>query len=115
VQTVFLVLAVVGAFGLVHRLLRAVARLVLAVAEVTAASGMAEVSARRGDLTALAERRSSQRVARQRQWKDLLFVAGWLAWLIVPPLVGLAQPLYAAAAPLWFLPRAPVRAPAPPR
>jgi len=109
VQTAVFFLAVLGILGLAVRLVRSIARLVLSFAEVTAASGLAEVSARRGDLTTLDEQRAIERAARQRQWSDLLFIVLWLGWLFVPPLVSLAQPLYAAAAPLWFLPRRPIR------
>jgi polyferredoxin len=109
VQTVVVVLAAAGVLAVVYRLLRALARFVLAFAEVTAASGMAEISARRGDLTTLAERQATERTARQRQWKDLLYIALWLAWLLVPPLTAWPLALYAAAVPLWLLPYRPVR------
>jgi cobalamin synthase len=114
VQIVVVVLAVLGALALAYRLLRSVARLVLAFAEVTAASGIAEISARRGDLTALAEQQASERAARRRQWKDLLYILLWLAWLLVPPMTSLAQPFYVAAAALWLLPQRPIRFSAPP-
>lgn len=114
-QIVIVVLAVLGALAVAYRLLRSIARFVLAYAEVTAATGLAELSARRGDLTALAEQRATQRSARQRQWTDVLFVALWLAWLVGPPLTAWTQPLYAAAAPLWFLPYRSIRTAPPAR
>jgi hypothetical protein len=109
VQIVLVVLAVLGVAALVYRLIRCVARLVLAYAEVTAATGIAENSARRGDLTSLAEHQANERAARRRQWENLRFVALWLVWLLVPPTISLTQPLYAAAAALWLLPYRPVR------
>jgi hypothetical protein len=104
-----LLLAMAGAVALAYRALRSFARLVLSLAESTAASGMAEVSARRGDLSALEENRATERAARRRQWRDVLATGLWLAWLLVPPMVGWAALLYAAAAPLWFLPHSPIR------
>lgn len=108
-QTAVFLLAIAGALAVVYRLVRALARLVLSFAEVTSASGLAEVSARRGDLTAMAEQRVHERLARRRQWGDLLYVLLWLGWLLLPPLISLAQPFYAAAAPLWLLPYRRVR------
>jgi F0F1-type ATP synthase membrane subunit c/vacuolar-type H+-ATPase subunit K len=108
-QTIVLVLAVLGAIALGYRLLRALARFGAAFAEGTAASGIAEISARRGDLTTLAEQQATQRAARQRQRVDLLFITLWLAWLFLPPMTVWTGPLYAAAAPLWFLPYRPIR------
>jgi hypothetical protein len=103
VQIIALVLAVLGALGLAYRFLRSVARFVLAFADATAASGLAEASARRGDLTRLEEQRHQERTARRRQRRDAMVAGLWLLWLIVPPLTPWTQPLYAAAAPLWLL------------
>jgi len=108
-QSVVILLAIVGALALVHRLIRSVARFLLASADAASATGMAEVSQRRGDLTSMAERRTAERAARGRQWRDFAIVLGWSGWLLVPPLVGMTLPLYAAAAPVWLLPRIPVR------
>jgi hypothetical protein len=109
VHPILLLLAIIGAVALVYRAFRSIARLGVSLAESTAASGLAEVSARRGDLTALEENRSTQRAARRRQRGDVLATALWLAWLLVPPWLGWAAPFYAAAAPLWFLPYSPIR------
>jgi hypothetical protein len=108
-QSVVVLLAIVGALALAHRLVRSVARFLLSFADTASATGMAEVSQRRGDLTAMAERRSAERVARRRQRRDLVVVLGWFGWLLLPPLIGLALPLYAAAAPVWLFPRTPIR------
>jgi hypothetical protein len=109
VETILTLMAVLGALAVAYRLLRALARLGVASAERTAASGLAEVSARRGDITSLGERRAHEQVARRRQRQDVLLVALWLAWLVVPPLIGWSQVVYAAAAPLWLLPQQRIR------
>ena len=101
-QTLILILAIVGAVALVRGLARTLLRLGLRAAEETAATGMAEVSARRGDLTALAERREAALAARKHRRRDLLLAGVWVLWLVVPPIVGWAGPAYALAAPLWF-------------
>jgi hypothetical protein len=109
VQTVVLVLAVLGGVALGYRLLRRLVGFGLAFAEATAASQLAEISARRGDLTTLAERQANEQVARRRQWTDIAFAVLYLLWLIVPLFTEWTQPLYAAASPLWLLPRRPIR------
>lgn len=101
-QTLILVLAIAGAAAILRGLARTALRLGLRAAEETAAAGLADVSARRGDLTALAERQEAAREARRHRRRDLLLSLLWLSWLIVPPLVGWTAPAYALAAPLWF-------------
>ena len=98
-------LAVVGGFALAARLSRALVRLGLAAVEATAASGLAEVAARRGDLTGLAERRETEERARQGRLRAALVVVLWLLVLLVPPLTGWMREVYAAASMLWLLPR----------
>jgi hypothetical protein len=102
-------LAVAGVFALLSRLIRAVARVAVAAAEATAASSLAETSARQGDLTGMAERREAERTARRRSWKHIVWIVFWLAALILPPVAELARELFAAAVVLWFFPHAPVR------
>jgi hypothetical protein len=103
-------LAVLGGFAIVFHLLRSLFRLGLATAEKTALDGMAEISARRGDLTAMAEQRQHvRRLARSRRLDGAsTLVLG--ALLIVPPMAGFTQLAYAAGALLWLLPRRPLRA-----
>lgn len=110
-SVVLQLLATAGAAALVYRLLRSLARAGLSTAELTAASGMAEVSARRGDLTSLAERREAERAARRQQRRDVVVGFGWLLCLTIPIFTPWAQALYAAASPLWLLPHRPVRTP----
>jgi hypothetical protein len=104
-------LALLGAAVLALRLFRAAARVVLSAAEVATSAGLAEASARRGDLTALAESRAAERVARASQRRHGLIALVWLLWLVVPLVAGGALEMYAIAAPLWLLPSRPVRPP----
>lgn len=102
-RALVVVLAVVGVVAILRGLARTLLRLALRAAEEAAASGMADMSARRGDLTGLAERNEVVRAARQRRRTDLALTVGWVVWLVVPPLAGWALPAYALAAPLWLL------------
>jgi hypothetical protein len=111
------ILAVVGVLAILARLGRSLLRVGITVAEETAAAGMAETSARRGDLTGLAERREQRTALRRTRLKQLAISALWVALLVAPALAGWGRPVYAAAVLLWLLPRAPlrqVRAPTPP-
>ncbi len=111
------ILAAVGVLAIVARLGRSLLRVGITVAEETAAAGMAEASARRGDLTGLAERREQKTALRRTRFKQLAASTLWIALLVVPALAGWARPVYAAAVLLWLLPRAPlrqVRVPTPP-
>lgn len=102
-QTLLVVLAVVGAFGIIRGLARTLLRLGLRAAEATTAAGLAEVSARRGDLTGLAERREVVKRARRRRTRDLGFTILWLLWLLLPLFFGVVTYAYAVAAPLWLI------------
>lgn len=98
--------AILGAVGLGVRLARSLLRLGVAAAETTAAQGLAEVSARRGDLSALAEHRARARALSRSRWVGFALLLLWLVLLAAPPLLGWAREAYAAAALLWLLPRA---------
>lgn len=102
-------LSMIGGVALALRLLRALLRTGVGVAEAITASGLAEVSARRGDLTEMAERRAlelrARSVARGSALRGLL----WTLLLAVPALGGWTQHVYAAAAVLWLVPLPPLR------
>ena len=104
-------LALVGVLAILARLGRSLLRVGITAAEETAAAGVAEASARRGDLTALAERKEQKLALRRTRWKQLGASAAWAALLFAPVAVGWGRPVYAAAALLWLLPRAPLRRP----
>lgn len=109
VEMLLVVLALLGGAALVMRLLRTGFRLALSAAEETAASELAGVSQRRGDLTSMAERRAHQETARARRRRELSLAAVWLLWLAIPPMAGWLPLGYAPAAALWLLPRRRVR------
>lgn len=102
-DTLLVVVAIVGALAIARGLARTLLRLGLRAAEATTAAGLAEVSARRGDLTGLAERREVVRRARRRRTRDLGFAILWLLWLLFPPFFGIAAYAYALGAPLWLI------------
>lgn len=102
-------LALLGVAALLLRLGSSGVRLLLASAASTAADGMADVSARRGDLTLLAERDDRARSLARARRGEWLRAALWAALLVVPPLFGAALHVYAGAALLWVLPRPPLR------
>lgn len=106
-----LVLAVFGFVALAGRLGRSVLRLALNAAESTAASGLAEVSERRGDITAMMETRNAAQALRRKRRLTLLTVVFCLLLIIVPPFAGVAREVYALCALLWFVPARPVRLP----
>jgi hypothetical protein len=101
-ETLVVILAIVGAVAILRGFARTALRLGIRAAEETAASGMAEVSARRGDLTGFAERQEAARAARRERRRDLLLSLLWLLWLAVPPMLGWVPQAYALAAPLWL-------------
>ena len=104
----------VGVLAILARMGRAILRLGITAAEETAAAGVAEASARRGDLTALAERREQAGALRRTRRMQMLAAGVWAALLVAPAFAEWGRYLYAASAFLWLLPRAPLRRPAPP-
>lgn len=113
-EALLTLLAFVGGTALVVKLVGGGLRFLLRAAEVAAAKGLADVSARRGDLTELAARRGLERSARARRRRDLLVFLLWLAWVAVPPFAGWMPLAYALAAPLWLLRSPALRRQAPP-
>jgi hypothetical protein len=108
---VLLLLAFLGVFALMTRLGRAVLRLGLNAAEATAASGLAEVSERRGDITGFLEGRASGQTLRRARRRNLASMLAYALLIAIPPFTPVAREVYAAAALLWLLPRRPVRPP----
>ena len=64
-EPILVPLAIAGVFALVVRLFRSVARVGITAAEASRAAGSVEASARRGDLTALAEGQTRRRALRR--------------------------------------------------
>lgn len=114
---VLLLLAVLGFVAVLLRLGRELVRVALNAAESTAASGAAEISERRGDITGLMERRAVADTLRRDRRRALAQVGVLALLLVIPPFASLAREVYAACALLWFVParklrpRVPVQAP----
>jgi hypothetical protein len=106
-----LVLAVFGFVALAGRLGRSVLRLALNAAESTAATGLAEISERRGDITGMMETRNTAQALRRKRRLTVLAVVGCLLLIIVPPFAGVAREVYALCALLWLVPARPIRPP----
>lgn len=107
-------LAVLGVGALALRLFGAVGRFVLRAAEIAAASGMAEASTRRGDITALGEARAAIERARWKRRRQGLMAVAWGAWLVLPLVTRTIPEAWALAAPLWLLPNPPASRGTPP-
>ncbi len=115
ISAAFAGLAIIGGFALGVRLFRSTGRVVLSSAELAAATGVAEASARRGDLTRMQEGRrvaSEVRKVRARAAQTALL---WLFWLVIPLAFELLPTGYAIAAPLWLFRGRPMRAGIPDR
>jgi hypothetical protein len=106
---VLLLLAVFGFLALAGRLGRALVRLALNAAESTAASGLAEINERRGDITAMMETRNAAQTLRRSRRITLLTVVGCALLMLVPPFLDVAREVYAACALLWFVPAQRIR------
>ena len=114
VNAVLPLLALAGAGALGFRLLRSLLRLGIAAAEATAVAGLIDVSARRGDLTALAERRQHAQGIRRMRRTSMAAVVVWLGILVVPVAIGFAREAFAASSLLWLFPTRPLRLAPPP-
>ena len=106
---VLLILAVLGFLALAGRLGRGLVRLALNAAESTHATGLAEVSERRGDITGMMETRNAAQTLRRSRRITLLSIAGCFLLIAIPPFAGVAREVYAACALLWFVPAQRIR------
>lgn len=104
---VLFLLAVFGFWALAGRLLRAAGRLALSAAGTTAATGLAELSERRGDITGFMQHQAEAQTLRRARRATLALGAVYLLLLVVPPFTGAAREVYAACSALWLLPRSP--------
>ena len=105
------VLALFGAVAIFLRMMRGALSLALRTAEIASAGGMAEASARRGDLTGLSEANSAIARAKGARTRKFLTTLGWGLWLVVPLAMGWVPEAWAVAAPLWLLGGGRVRPP----
>jgi hypothetical protein len=97
-------LAIIGAAALVYRSIGGIFRSVLRASQETAASGMAEVSASRGDVTSMLERKRLAESARRDRRRHSLLTLAWILWFTLPLIFGGARIAFALAAVLWLLP-----------
>lgn len=100
-----LFLALLGGAALVYRSLGGLFRLALRASQETAARELAELSARRGDLTAMTERQRAATLAASDRRRQLLLTLLWIGWFVVPLMLGAARLPFAVASLLWLLPR----------
>lgn len=103
-RSLLLVLAMVGVLAVLRHAAIALWRARGRTAEDVAASQSAEVRARQGDLTGLAEASAWRTKAKRRRRGALLLCGLWLALLLVPPFTSFGTAIYAAYAALWLLP-----------
>lgn len=106
---VLLILAVFGFLALLRRLGGSLLRLGLRAAEGTAAAGLAEVSERRGDITAFMEQRADAAALRRSRRRAAAAVGACALLLVVPLFAGFAREAWATCSLLWFLPSRPLR------
>jgi hypothetical protein len=105
-------LFVAAAFGILavgSRLLGSALRLGISAARESASRGLAEVSARTGDLTALEERTAQASAERRERRRRGALVSLWGVLLLLPLAVGPTAQLYAAFNLLWLAPRRSLR------
>ncbi|HUE96866.1 MAG TPA: hypothetical protein VMN39_09410 [Longimicrobiaceae bacterium] len=99
-------LALLGGVALALAFFRSMGRVVLGAAEEAAAAGLADASARRGDLTGLSEAREARHEARAARRRSVLVSGAFAMWIVVPLALGGVREAWALAAPLWLLPAA---------
>lgn len=108
-HTLLAALGAAGALAIVWRAVRSGLLAGWVSVEATALRRLAEVSARNGDLTLLAERAERAEALRARRRRAALAVTGWFLLLAMPLAAGAGVAVFAPAAALWLL-RGPRRA-----
>lgn len=96
-------LALLGGVAIFLRVMRGALSLALRAAEIASAGGVAEASARRGDITGLSEAREAISRAKAARTRRGFVTLGWGLWLVVPLVVGWMPEAWAIAAPLWLV------------
>jgi hypothetical protein len=103
-ELVILILAASGFLALLGRVVMALLRLLRGSAESFLASDVAEVRARRGDLTGLQEAKQWRGVMRRDRLRSAFRLGFWLLLLAGAPAAGFAREVYTACSVLWLLP-----------
>jgi hypothetical protein len=104
-----LVLAVLGFVAVARRAALALLGLLGRGVDRFLAGEVAEVRARRGDLTGLTDARNEEKSARRAQVAAVAIFSFWTILLVVPTLTPWPRPIYATYSVLWLLPRAVAR------
>jgi hypothetical protein len=112
-QTAIVLLAVAGVIAVALRLFRSLFMSLRGGVDAFIARDMADVRARRGDLTGVDDARASAALARRRRMIAFGTASVWLGLLIVPTLTPWPTLLYAGYSVLWLIPRGARRAPQP--
>ncbi len=96
--------AVFGFIALLRRAGRAAVAVLRRGVDSFLSRETADVRARRGDLTGLAEAEETSRRARGARLRAGGALLFWLALLAIPPLIDMATTIYAVCAMLWLAP-----------
>jgi hypothetical protein len=104
-RMVVLLLSVTGFAAVALRAAAALLNALRGGAESFLARDLAEIRARRGDLSGLQEATELRKVARQRRMVALGAFSMWVVLLMVPPLTPWPELLYATYSLLWLAPR----------
>ncbi len=97
------ILALLGGVALFLRVMRGALSVALRAAEIATADGMAEASARRGDLTGMSEARAAIEQAKAARVRKVAVTLGWGLWLVSPLVLGWVPEAWAIASPLWLV------------
>ncbi|MGH7504505.1 MAG: hypothetical protein ACRELX_02600 [Longimicrobiales bacterium] len=103
-RIVLLILAVVGIAAVLRHLATALLRLLRRGVDAFMADQVADVRARRGDLTGLSDAEVVRSQARRSRLAAVGTVSLWTALLVVPPLTSWPELVYACYNVLWLVP-----------
>jgi hypothetical protein len=104
-DSVLLVLSIVGIAAVLRHILSASSLLLRRGLDAYLAGQIAGVRANRGDLTGLSDAEGARAEARRLRRRAVFLMALWIALLVVPPLTPWPELLYASYTILWFVPR----------
>jgi hypothetical protein len=102
-EPIVTILAILGFVCVMVRFLRASFSFIRRQVIVFHARKVADVRARRGDLTGMAEAERRVEGARRARWRSLAWSAFWFALLAVPPMLPWTRGIYASYSALWLL------------
>jgi hypothetical protein len=100
-----LLLVVIGIAAVLRHLAVALLRLLKRGADEYIARQIADVRARRGDLTGLSDAQVERSIAKRARFAAVGGVSLWIGLLVVPPLTPWPELLYASYTAFWLFPR----------